>query len=338
MKAVVLEKPGKFSLVDMDPPGDPKLGEALVRVKRVGICGTDLHAFQGNQPMVEYPRILGHELGVEILDVGRNEQGLEIGDRCAVEPYLTCGSCVACRRGRTNCCMNLKCLGVHTDGGMRDWMILPISKLRRSKTLSLDQLALVETLGIGAHAIERAALTSRDTVLVIGLGPIGLSVIEFARQADVQLIVMDMNRKRLEFCRRVFQVENCITAGENSLEEIRTLLSGDLPTVVIDCTGSSRSMMSAFEYVAHSGKLVFVGVFSGDVTFHDPVFHAREMTVLSSRNATAKDHYQIIQLMEVGTIDVTPWITHRLSPTALLENFPRWINTDSPGIKTMVDW
>jgi len=338
MRAVVLEKPGKFSLVDIDTPAGPGPGEALLRIRRVGICGTDLHAFQGNQPMVEYPRILGHELAVEVLDVGRNGQGFEVGDRCAVEPYLTCGSCVACRRGRTNCCVNLKCLGVHTDGGMRDRMVLPISKLRKSKTLSLDHLALVETLGIGAHAVERAGLDALDTVLVIGVGPIGLSVVEFARQADVKVLVMDMNPKRLEFCRRVFQVDDCINAGEDPLREIRDRLSGDLPTVVFDCTGNSQSMTSAFGYVGHSGKLVFVGVFSGDDTFHDPMFHAREMTVLGSRNATAKDHYRIIQLMEAGKIDVTPWVTHRLSPAGLLENFPRWMNADSPAIKTMVDW
>jgi 2-desacetyl-2-hydroxyethyl bacteriochlorophyllide A dehydrogenase len=217
-------------------------------------------------------------------------------------------------------------------------MVLPISKLHKSKTLSLDQLALVETLGIGAHALERAALTPQDTVLVIGVGPIGLSVVEFARRADVQVIVMDTNQKRLEFCRRVFQIEDCLNAGEDPYQEIRDCLSGDLPTVVFDCTGNSQSMTSAFGYLAHSGKLVFVGVFSGDVTFHDPMFHAREMAVLSSRNATAKDHYRIIQLMEAGKIDVTPWITHRLSPAAVVEDFSRWVNTDSPAIKAVVDW
>jgi threonine dehydrogenase-like Zn-dependent dehydrogenase len=221
---------------------------------------------------------------------------------------------------------------------MRDTMVLPISKLHKSETLSLDQLALVETLGIGAHALERAALTAQDTVLVIGVGPIGLSVVEFVKQADLQVIVMDANPKRLEFCRRVFQVEDCILAGEDPIQEIRDRLFGDLPTVVFDCTGNSQSMTSAFGYVAHSGKLVFVGVFSGDVTFHDPMFHAREMTVLGSRNATAKDHCRIIQLMEAGKIDVRPWVTHRLSPAALLENFPGWVSTDSPAIKAMVDW
>jgi threonine dehydrogenase-like Zn-dependent dehydrogenase len=252
MKAVLLEEPGKFSLIDLDSPGDPRPGEALVRVKRIGICGTDLHAFQGNQPYFEYPRILGHELGVEIVAVGKNEFGLEVGDRCAVEPYLTCGRCVACRKGRTNCCVHLKCLGVHTDGGMRDTMILPTAKLHKSETLSLDQLALVETLGIGAHAVERAALAPGEAVLVIGVGPIGLSVVKFAKQKQAQVIVMDLDETRLNFCRQTLGIEQCIRGNLNLLDQFREGLSGELPTTVFDCTGSPRSMMNAFEYVARN--------------------------------------------------------------------------------------
>ena len=338
MKAVLLEEPGKFSLVDLDPPEEPRPGEALVRIKRIGVCGTDLHAFQGDQPFFEYPRILGHELGVEIVAVGENKFGLEVGDRCAVEPYLTCGRCIACRRGRTNCCVNLKCLGVHTDGGMRDAMILPASKLHKSKTLSLDQLALVETLGIGAHAIERAGLAPGETILVIGVGPIGLSVVEFTKQKQAQVIVMDLDQRRLDFCRQTLGIEQCVSGKWNPLSQLREVLSGELPTTVFDCTGSPQSMMNAFEYVAHSGKLVFVGLFSGNVTFHDPAFHARELTLMSSRNATGNEHQRITQLMEAGKINVTPWITHRMAYTSIVENFPRWVGSDSAGIKVIIDW
>ncbi len=338
MKAVVLEKPGKLSLIDLDPPQGVQPGEALVRIRRIGICGTDLHAFQGNQPFFEYPRILGHELGVEIGAVGKNDLGLEVGDRCSVEPYLNCGSCIACRRGRINCCMQLKCLGVHTDGGMRDWLTLPISKLHKSETLSLEQLALVETLGIGAHAVNRASPAPGEVVLVIGVGPIGLSVVEFAKQKQTHVIVMDLSDKRLDFCHQTLGIQHCINGKIDPLQRLKKTLSGELPTTVFDCTGNPRSMMKAFEYVAHSGKLVFVGLFPGDITFQNPAFHAREMTLLGSRNATGEEHEQIIKLMEAGKIDVTPWITQLVPYTSVVEGFPQWINTDSAGIKTMIDW
>src|SRR5438046_1886544 len=154
MQTVVLEKPGLFALGSDHLPAISSPDEALVRVHRVGICGTDIHAYRGDQPFFTYPRIIGHELGVEIVQVGPNEAGLRAGDRCAVEPYLNCGSCIACRRGKTNCCARLQVLGVHTDGGMREYFTVPVRKLYRSEVLSLEQLALVETLGIGAHAVE----------------------------------------------------------------------------------------------------------------------------------------------------------------------------------------
>ena len=152
MKTIVLEQPGQFVLTETQPPAAPGPGEALIRIHKVGICGTDLHAFQGNQPYFEYPRILGHELSGEIVEVGANEQGFAVGDHCAIEPYFNCGQCLACRRGKTNCCAHLKVLGVHMDGGMRDFIVAPIHKLHKSQGLPLDHLALVEPLGIGCHA------------------------------------------------------------------------------------------------------------------------------------------------------------------------------------------
>src|SRR5579872_177587 len=155
LKTIILEEPGRFGLAQTEPPGRPAAGEALVRVRRIGICGTDLHAFEGRQPFFSYPRILGHELGVEVIEVNApGDATLKPGDGCAVEPYLYCGQCIACRQGKTNCCVRLAVLGVHTDGGMRERITVPVANLHRSETLGLDQLALVETLGIGAHAMD----------------------------------------------------------------------------------------------------------------------------------------------------------------------------------------
>ncbi|HEV2417454.1 MAG TPA: alcohol dehydrogenase catalytic domain-containing protein, partial [Terriglobia bacterium] len=210
MNAVILEKPGLFRIDSLDPVGPPGPNEAVVRVRRVGICGTDLHAFHGQQPFFTYPRILGHELGVEILEIAANDFGLKAGDRCAVEPALYCGRCIACKRGKTNCCANLKVLGVHVDGGMREQLIVPAANLHKSETLSFDQLALTEMLGIGMHAVERASFSPDDTLLVLGAGPIGLSVIEFARLRGLAAAVMDINEKRLAYCRDTLKIAHCL--------------------------------------------------------------------------------------------------------------------------------
>ena len=202
MKAIRLEAPGRFAPVTLESASTQlQPDEALVRVHRIGVCGTDIHAFRGDQPFFSYPRILGHELGVEVLELGGPAEGIRRGQFCAVEPYLNCGTCIACRHGKPNCCVKLLVLGVHVDGGMREKLVLPIRKLHPSESLTLDQLALVETLAIGCHAVDRAALESNEFVLVIGAGPIGLGVVQFAIEAGAQVIVLDISPQRLEFCR-----------------------------------------------------------------------------------------------------------------------------------------
>src|SRR5258708_25733558 len=171
MRTIVLDKPRQLSVVDGPAARPPGPAEALVRVQRIGICGTDLHAYMGEQPFFSYPRVVGHERGVEVVEAGRDADGLRPGDRCAVEPYLSCGACIACRAGKTNCCARLQVLGVHADGGMRELMTLPARALHRSDTLSPDQLALVEPLCIGAHAVARARIATGEWALVIRGGP-----------------------------------------------------------------------------------------------------------------------------------------------------------------------
>jgi 2-desacetyl-2-hydroxyethyl bacteriochlorophyllide A dehydrogenase len=337
MKTIILDEPRQFQLLETSPPAAPGPGEALVRVRRVGICGTDIHAFKGNQPFFSYPRILGHELGVEVMSLGSEESQLKPGAFCAVEPYLNCGTCIACRRGRTNCCVELKCLGVHTDGGMRELIVVPTAKLHPSLTLTFEQLALVETLGIGAHAVERASLQSGEFALVIGAGPIGLAVTQFARLAGARVIVLDVNEDRLEFCRRLFGIEWSILADRDAAARLKEITSNDMPTAVFDATGNRQSMIRAFDWVAHSGRLVLVGLMQEDVTFHDPDAHRRELTLLCSRNATAANFRWIISLLEARQIDTTSWITHRSSLASMIGQFPTWIDPRSRTIKAMVE-
>lgn len=339
MKTLTLEEPGRLTLGDTpEPDAALAAGQALVKIHRIGVCGTDIHAFNGKQPFFSYPRILGHELGVEVLAVADDVTNVAPGDRCAVEPYLNCGKCIACRRGKGNCCTSLQVLGVHTDGGHRERIVVPAAKLHASKNLSLDQLALVETLGIGAHAVDRAQLEAGETVLVIGTGPIGLAVIQFAHAAGAKVIAMDVNDTRLQFCRDTLGVAHTVNATvPDVVAELASLTNGDLPTAVFDATGNPKSMMASFNYPAHGGRLVFVGLFQGDVTFNDPNFHKRELTLMGSRNARSADFPRIIALIESGKVDTTPWITHRAPFDAVPEQFPSWVKPETGVLKAMIE-
>lgn len=336
MLTIVLEKPGHFAVADRPEPAAAP-GTALVRVHRIGVCGTDLHAFAGKQPFFTYPRVLGHELGVEVIDPGDEPNGLRAGDRCSVEPYMNCGTCIACRRGKPNCCTGLQVLGVHTDGGMRPQFRVPARKLHKSTKLDYDQLALVETLGIGAHAVERAAPTKDDFILVIGAGPIGLSVIQFAKVSGATLAVMDVSDQRLEFCRKQLGVQHTLKPGATAVEALKQIGGGDLPTCVIDATGNPASMMGCFDLPAHGGRIVFVGLFQGDVTFNDPNFHRRELTVMGSRNALPATFREVIRLVEEGKVDTRPWITHRFKLAETPTVFPRDIAGNPAVLKAMIE-
>lgn len=338
MLQITLDKPGTFSLGQSPEPTTLPAGFARVRVRRVGICGTDWHAYHGRQPFFTYPRVLGHELGVEVEAVNDPASALKRGDRCTVEPYLNCGRCIACRRGKSNCCTDLKVLGVHTDGGMREQILVPTAKLHRSDKLTLDQLALVETLGIGCHAVARAQVSKDDTVLVLGAGPIGLSVVQFVLAAGVQPIVADTAESRLAFCCEQLHITKTVDARGDVLAQVSGILGGELPTCVIDATGNSASMMKCFDLVAHGGRIVFVGLFPGEVTFNDPNFHRREITLLASRNALPGDFTRIISLIESGVVDTTPWITHRAAATQFAEALPDWLDPKAQLLKAMLEF
>lgn len=339
MKALQLEKPQQWRAIEIPEPAAPGPGEALVRIQRIGICGTDISGFLGKMPFFSYPRIPGHELGVEVVGVGTGTTNVRAGDRCSVEPYMNCQECYACRRGHTNCCEKLKVLGVMMDGGMTEQMLLPARKLHPANKLSPEQCALVETLAIGCHAVNRANPRAGESVLVIGAGPIGLSVIEFAKLSGAKTIVMDMNQKRLEFCREKMGItETICTAGDGSeLEALAARTGGHLADVVIDATGSNKSMGQALGYAAFAGRVVYVGITQQEITFpHAPVMHRRELTLMGSRNALPPDFTRIIKLIEDGRIDTRPWITHRTDFADLIGNFLSYTQPETGVIKAIV--
>jgi 2-desacetyl-2-hydroxyethyl bacteriochlorophyllide A dehydrogenase len=339
MKAIQLEKPERFRQIDIAEAGAPGPGEALLRVHRIGICGTDYSGYLGKMPFFSYPRIPGHELGVEVMAVGEGVNNVRPGDRCSVEPYINCQHCYSCQRGLTNCCESHRTLGVMMDGGMCERIVLPARKLHRSAQLTFEQLALVETLAIGCHAINRGNPKPGEHLLVIGAGPIGLSVIEFAKLSGAKTVVMDMNEKRLAFVRERMGVPATILAagGGEELKQLAELTNGQLADVVVDATGSNKSMSQALNYCTYGGRLVYVGITQQEVCFpHAPILHRRELTLLASRNALGPDFSRIIRLIEEGQIDTGPWITHHSDFDHMIEAFPAWLKPETGVIKAMV--
>ena len=334
MKSLILEQPGALAWRHADKP-TPASGEALVRVRRCGVCGTDIHALAGKQPFFSYPRRLGHELCVEIISAPANS-GLSAGDLCAVEAYYFCGTCPACVAGKTNCCKNLKVLGVHIDGGHAPLMAVPADKLHRASSLSPEQIALVEPLVIGAHGVERATPKAGEPTVIIGMGPIGLAAAIFAKAAGAKLVCVDVQADRLNFACEKMQLGKAVSADANLAENLQKHF-GQLPSVVIDATGNPASMRGTFQLAEHGGRIVFLGLFIGELTFDDPNFHRRELTLMASRAGLTGTFREVIRLMETKKIDVLPLITHRFAFAETAERLPQ-IHREPGLVKAMIDF
>ena len=334
MKTLVCTTPHQFDYNTMDIPV-PNSGETLLKIERVGICGTDLHAYEGTQPFFSYPRILGHELAATIVDT--KAAGFVVGEKVTVIPYFNCGKCIACRMGNQNCCAVIKVFGVHIDGGMREFVTVPDYSLLKSQDLSFDELALVEPLAIGAHGVKRAKIISGEFVLVIGAGPIGLGIAEFARIAGGNVIVMDVNEDRLNFCRNKLGIEYTINPlNENVTEKCRLITNNDMPTVIIDASGNLGAINNAFQYLGHGGRYVLVGLQKNNITFNHPEFHKRESTLMSSRNADKEDFDHVIACMKQGLVNPKNYITHQVKFDEVKDNFESWLDLENKVIKAMV--
>ncbi len=339
MKAIQIVEPKRLQHIDIALPGAPAPNEAIVRTHRMGICGTDVSCYLGKFPFFDYPRIPGHELGVEVLAVGDGVSNVSVGDRCSIEPYMNCGHCYACRKGASNCCANMSVIGVMENGGLCESFRVRASKLHRSEMLSYDQLALVETLAIGCHASFRGDSQADDYVLIIGMGPIGLSTLEFVRLTGAKVTVMDRIDSRLEFCRKNYGLQDTISfVGDGSeIEQMNAITGGDRYAVVVDATGSPHSMSSAFQFCAQTGTLVYVGITTVEVKFKHPVLHRPEITLKASRNALPRDFTKIIGLIEDGTIRTDPWITHRTTFDRVVDEFEQLTHPETGVLKAIID-
>lgn len=336
MKTLVCTEPGKFEYVARETPVLQK-GQALIRIKRIGICGTDLHAFDGTQPYFSYPRILGHELAGELVTFD-DAPGFKIGEAVTFIPYYHCAKCIACRNGKTNCCTQMKVCGVHVDGGMAEYLTIPSSSLLHGEGLNFDELALVEPLAIGAHGVRRAAIEPGEFVLVIGAGPIGLGTMEFARIAGANIIALDINEQRLGFCKDKINVTHAINAlTADVTQQLKDITDGDMPTVIIDATGSLKAIKNAFQYMAHGARYVVIGLQKGEISFSHPEFHKREGSLLSSRNATRQDFEYVIVNMKNGQVKPATYITHRVVFDNVANEFEGWLNPANGVMKAIVE-
>lgn len=322
-------------------------GTALLKIRQVGICGTDLHAFDGTQPYFNYPRILGHEICAELLELPETTQieganltaHLKPGSLVTLIPYFNCGSCIACRNNKPNCCSSIQVAGVHTDGALREYFEVPVTAIIPGNGLSPDQLALVEPLAIGAHAVSRAQIQPEDFILVMGAGPIGLGLIEMARLNGAQVIAVDINADRLEFCRKNLGINHLVNpVSENAVEAVREITNGDMALSVFDATGSLAAIESGLQFLAHGGNYVLVGLQKQPFSFSHPEFHKRETTLMSSRNATQKVFDRVIEALRNNEINPANYITHRIPFDQLATAFPDLSNPANKVIKAMVSF
>ena len=336
MQTVVCTQPQQMTLSDVPEPTCAP-GEALLRIRRIGICGTDIHAFGGNQPYFDYPRVLGHELAGDIVAVGEGVDAELVGQSAYVIPYLHCGECRACRQGKTNCCQAIQVIGVHRDGGMADYLSVPVDHLVTSPSLSPDQLALVECLAIGAHAIRRSAIQPGELAVIVGAGPIGLGILQIAKARGARTVIVDTNRDRLAFCRDTFGADDVLHAIDDDLEaSIARHNDGALADVVFDATGNPAAMNRGFDLAGHGARYVLVSIVKADITFSDPDFHKKELTLLGSRNATREDFETVTRLIESGDLRPTAMITHRGPLAEVPALMPQWCDPATGVIKAMV--
>lgn len=336
MKALVCTEPGRMDYIDLP---DPKIeaGHAIVRIRKICICGTDLHAFEGTQPFFNYPRILGHELSGELVDFD-DAPGFQRGDFVTFLPYVNCGNCNACRSGKTNCCRSLQVCGVHIDGGMSDYYSIPSRLLVHAEGLDLTELALVEPLSIGAHGVRRANVQPGEFVLVMGAGPIGLAVMEFARIRGAQVIAMDTKVFRLEYCKTVLGLPYIIQAGaEDVMERILEITHGDLSAVVIDASGNKQAINQGIHYVSHGGRYILVGLQKEEIVLSHPEFHKKEATLMSSRNATREDFELVMRSIREKKVKPISFVTNRIPFGDAGKGFSDWLRAQDRIIKVVVE-
>ncbi|EFA4826523.1 zinc-binding alcohol dehydrogenase family protein [Escherichia coli] len=302
MKTLICQQPNTIEYIERDIP-ELKADEALLKIRAVGICGTDIHAFAGRQPFFSYPRVLGHEICGVVEQTGSACLRVKKGQRYSVIPCIPCGICPACQEGKTNCCENVSLYGVHQDGGFSEFLAVREENLvELPSDLSDNAGALVECFAIGAHAVRRADIAPQQNVLVVGAGPIGLAVAAIAKAKGSRVVVADIDAGRRQQIVEKLGVPTLDPTSENYPEELKHCFDGQLACTLLDATGNKHSMSRSVDLIRHGGKIVFVRLYIGELVLDDPTFHKKETTLLASRNATREDFECVINFMAAGVL------------------------------------
>ena len=335
MRALICEAPGQLALAERERPARAP-GEVLVRIRRVGVCGTDYHIYGGTQPYLSYPRVMGHELAGEVVETD-SDSGFAAGDRVCILPYLSCGECVACRRGKPNCCMRIAVLGVHRDGGFAEYLSVPASAVLPADGLTLEQAAMLEFLAICLHAVMRCYTRAGKRALVVGAGPIGMAVALFASDMGAEVSVVEGRADRASFCRERLGVRETFAPGPELRDQLAAATNDEFFDIVFDATGNRTAMEAGFGFLAHGGIYVLVSIVQGAISFEDPEFHKRETSLHGSRNATRADFEAVIEAIRAGRVPTDALHTHSAPLDAAAGILPQWAEAGAGVIKAIVE-
>lgn len=335
MKALVVDAPGRATLGFLPEPKHAP-DELLLRVRTVGFCGSDLNTYRGLNPLVSYPRVPGHEIAATVDSVGtevppgRFREGMAV----TVVPYTACGRCPSCRRGRSNACRDNQTLGVQRDGALTQWIAIPWTKVLDAEGLSLQELALVEPLSVGFHAVFRARVETPDRVAVIGCGAVGLGAVAAAAARGAEVIAVDVNEWKLDLARSA-GASHTVHSGNAPLHEsLQALTGGDGPEVVIEAVGLPETFLAAVQEVAFAGRVAYIGYARAPVSYDTAQFVKKELDILGSRNATATDFRSVIDLLRAGAFPADAAVTRVVQLEEAGEALREW--SADPGAVTRI--
>ena len=308
MKAIVISNPNEIEIREVPMP-EVKEGEALLKVKYVGICGADVASYTGNQPFTTYPRIPGHEFSAEIVEIPENDRGLKSGDVVTCNPYFNCGECYSCKRGFVNCCTDNQTMGVQRDGAFCEYISMPVERIYDGKGLSAEELALIEPFSISQHAVSRAVIKESDNVLVIGAGPIGLFALLAAKQMCKKIVVADILDNRLELAKE-YGADAVVNTKTQSLEEFaKEFTDGNGFDVCIEACGAPETFLGCIDSCAFAGNIILIGNGKRETNFVHSIILKKELNIHGSRNALKDDFINNIDLVASGKADVMKMVS-----------------------------
>lgn len=334
MKALVMNGPGAAVIADVAEP-QVRPGEALVRVRRVGLCGSDLNSYRGRNPMVSFPRIPGHEVAATIVELHGDAPGLTTGMDVTVLPYTSCGKCAACRNGRSNACEQNQTLGVQRDGALTEYIAVPVEKLYPAR-LNLKELCLVEPLTVGFHAVARARVTEKDTVAIFGCGGVGLGAVAASAFRGATTIAVDIDDAKLATAK----LAGAAHAIHSQRQDIRTALAelsgGRGPSVVIEAVGMPETFRAAVEVVSFTGRVVYIGYAKEPVCYETKLFVQKELDIMGTRNAQPQDFHSVIAMLEQGRFPVEATVSAMTPLREAPQVFAEWSADPNRFTKIMI--